>query len=78
MLPLLEALAVERLDASGLRLPAYAKARIAAYYAVTDRVSLRGEVDNLFDATYADSSYSALWILPGAPRTVRATLTIRS
>lgn len=66
------------LDASGLRLPAYAKARIAADYAVTDRVSLRGEVDNLFDATYADSSYSALWILPGAPRTVRATLTIRS
>ena len=34
----------------------------------------RVEADNLLDQRYAASSYSALWIYPGAPRTVRASL----
>lgn len=66
------------IDASRLQLPAYTKVRMAADYAITDRIGVRGEIDNVFDTSYADSSYSALWIAPGAGRTVRATLTVRS
>lgn len=66
------------IDGSGLRLPSFVRARAAADWDVSTRFSIRGEVDNLFDARYADSSYSALWILPAAPRTARVTLTLRS
>ncbi len=65
------------IDTSGLVLPAYAKAKAAAEYAFSPRVSVRLEADNLFDAHYAQSSYSPVWVFPGAPRTVRASLKIR-
>ena len=45
-------------------------------YGLTPQVTARVEVDNLFDERYAASSYSALWIFPGAPRSVRASLRI--
>lgn len=64
------------IDASGLRLPAYWKAKAAIDYELNARTSLRLEVDNLFDERYAASSYSALWIFPGAPRSVRAALRV--
>ncbi|WP_295210141.1 TonB-dependent siderophore receptor [uncultured Brevundimonas sp.] len=57
-------------------LPAYWKAKAALDYGLTSQVTARIEVDNLFDARYAASSYSALWIYPGAPRSVRASLRI--
>jgi iron complex outermembrane receptor protein len=43
---------------------------------VSDVLRVRLEADNLFDARYAASSYSRLWVFPGAPRTVRASLRI--
>ena len=64
------------IDASGLVLPAYAKAKAAVEYAVSPLMSLRLEADNLFDAHYAQSSYSPVWVYPGAPRTLRATLRL--
>jgi len=57
-------------------LPAYWKAKAALDYGLTPQVTARIEVDNLFDERYAASSYSALWIYPGAPRSVRASLRI--
>ncbi|USQ97409.1 TonB-dependent siderophore receptor [Caulobacter sp. RL271] len=65
------------LDGSGLRLPAYWKAKAALAYGLTPGLDLRLDVDNLFDAHYAQSSYSPVWVFPGAPRTVRATLRAR-
>ncbi|WP_447725598.1 TonB-dependent siderophore receptor [Sphingomonas koreensis] len=62
------------LDRSGLLLPAYVKLKAAVEAPLTDHLRFRLEADNLLDARYAASSYSALWIYPGAPRTVRATL----
>ncbi len=59
-----------------VRLPAYWKAKAALDYGLTPQVTARIEVDNLFDERYAASSYSALWIFPGAPRSVRASLRI--
>ncbi len=64
------------IDGSGLVLPAYVKAKAAIEYAFSPRVSLRLEADNLFDARYAQSSYSPVWIFPGAPRTVRASMRL--
>ena len=57
-------------------LPAYWKAKAALDYGLTRQVTARVEVDNLFDERYAASSYSALWIFPGAPRSVRASLRV--
>ena len=62
------------LDGSGVRLPAYWKAKAALEYGLTPQITARIEVDNLFDERYAQSSYSPLWIFPGAPRSVRASI----
>ena len=55
-------------------LPEYVKAKAAIEAPLTKNLRFRLEADNLFDKRYAASSYSALWIYPGAPRTVRASL----
>lgn len=55
-------------------LPDYVKAKAAIEAPVTENLRFRLEADNLFDQRYAASSYSALWIYPGAPRTIRASL----
>jgi len=60
--------------ATPVLLPDYLKAKAAIEAPLFEHVRLRLEADNLFDARYAASSYSALWIYPGAPRTVRASL----
>jgi iron complex outermembrane receptor protein len=64
------------LDAVPLVLPSYVKAKAAIEASVADGLRFRLEADNLFDAHYAASSYSRLWIFPGAPRTVRASLRL--
>ncbi|MBM3929442.1 MAG: TonB-dependent receptor, partial [Sphingomonadales bacterium] len=65
------------IDGSGLVLPAYVKAKAAIDYAISRRVAFRVEADNLFDARFAQSSYSPVWIYPGAPRTVRLSLRLQ-
>ncbi|MEH3041099.1 MAG: TonB-dependent siderophore receptor [Sphingomonas paucimobilis] len=57
------------------RLPAYTIARAVVSYAVTDRVTARADVDNLFDTYYISSSYANVWTVPGAPRNVRLTVS---
>lgn len=64
------------LDATPLVLPDYVKAKAAVEAPVAPGLRFRLEADNLFDARYAASSYSRLWIYPGAPRTVRASLRL--
>ena len=65
------------LAANGVRLPAYWKLKAAADYDLTRQLTARIEVDNLLDEDYAASSYSALWISRGAPRSVRLSLRVR-
>lgn len=64
------------IDSSGLILPAYVKAKAAVDYALSARTALRIEADNLFDARFAQSSYSPVWVYPGAPRTIRVSLRL--
>ena len=65
------------LAAAGVRLPAYWKVKAAADYDLTRQLTARVEVDNLLDEDYAASSYSALWISRGAPRSVRLSVRMR-
>lgn len=64
------------LTARPVILPDYVKVKAAVEAPVTGSLRLRLEADNLLDQRYAASSYSALWIYPGAPRTVRASLRL--
>ncbi len=65
------------LDGGNLRLASYVKAKASIAYPVTEGLTARVEVDNILDQTYAQSSYSALWIYPGAPRSVLFSLAAR-
>ncbi|WP_375197133.1 TonB-dependent siderophore receptor [Sphingobium sp.] len=61
--------------ATDFYLPGYTVAKVLGSFNITDQIKLSADVTNLFDKKYYASSYSALWIQPGAPRsfTVRGT-----
>lgn len=62
------------LTATPVILPDYVKVKAAVEAPLADGLRFRLEADNLLDQRYAASSYSALWIYPGAPRTIRASV----
>lgn len=62
------------LTATPIVLPDYIKVKAAVETPIAEGLRFRLEADNLLNERYAASSYSALWIYPGAPRTVRASL----
>ena len=55
---------------SSFNLPAYTTARLLASYSPTAKLRLALSVENLFNRSYYASSYSQLWVAPGAERTV--------
>ncbi|OEZ82331.1 ferrichrome-iron receptor precursor [Janthinobacterium sp. HH106] len=55
---------------SQFTLPAYTTARLLASYAPNARLRLALSVENLFNRSYYASSYSQLWVAPGAERMV--------
>lgn len=59
---------------SGFKLPAYTTARLLSSWSPTSRLRLSLNIDNLFDKQYYASSYSQLWVSPGADRS--ATLNV--
>ncbi|HUD91393.1 MAG TPA: TonB-dependent receptor, partial [Sphingobium sp.] len=56
-------------------LPSYTIAKVLGSFNITKQIKLSADVNNLFNKKYYASSYSALWIQPGTPRsfTVRAS-----
>ncbi|QYJ85792.1 TonB-dependent siderophore receptor [Shewanella mesophila] len=58
-------------------LPSYTVVRLFTDIELADDLSLKLNIDNLFDEEYYASSYSALWTMPGAPRTYKASLKYR-
>ena len=56
-------------------LPSYTIAKLMGSVTINDQFKLSANVDNLFDKKYYASSYAALWIQPGMPRsfTIRGT-----
>jgi iron complex outermembrane receptor protein len=49
-------------------------ARFNLSWQVTRGMRVHLDAENLFDRHYVESSYSDVWITPGAPRTIRARL----
>ncbi|AOF95062.1 TonB-dependent siderophore receptor [Sphingobium sp. RAC03] len=63
--------------AADFYLPSYTIAKILGSVTINDQFKLSANVDNLFDKKYYASSYAALWVQPGVPRsfTIRGTFT---
>lgn len=61
--------------ASNYFLPSATLTRVIGSFDVTDRITVSGNIDNLFDVRWFANSYSALWTFPGSPRSfsVRAS-----
>ena len=62
---------------TNFKLPAYTVARAFAAYDPTPATTLRLDIDNLANATYYTNSFSALWVQPGAPRSLRLSAAFR-
>ncbi|MGK9522783.1 TonB-dependent receptor, partial [Salmonella enterica subsp. enterica] len=62
--------------ADSFTLPSYTLVDLLAYWQLSKQARLTLNVHNLFDRDYYASSYSALWIAPGAGRTVRLGLRL--
>ncbi|WP_409553276.1 TonB-dependent siderophore receptor [Aliiglaciecola sp. M165] len=56
-------------------LPSYTIARAFVNYEINDSISIRAEIDNLFDETYYVNSFADVWIQPGTPRNFRISAT---
>jgi iron complex outermembrane receptor protein len=55
------------------KLSEYTTVRIASNYEITDSITLRAEVNNLFDEEYYTNSYASVWVQPGSPRSFRVS-----
>ena len=62
---------------TAFKLPAYTVVRAFAAYEISRAMTLRLDVDNLFDQTYYTNSFSSLWVQPGTPRSVRLSASVR-
>jgi iron complex outermembrane receptor protein len=63
--------------ATNFELPDYTLTRVFADYSVNSTLTLRAEIDNLFDETWYSNSFSSLWVQPGMPRSYRFSANIR-
>ena len=59
------------------RLPSYTTVQIAANYDVSKSLSLRAEINNLFDEEYYTNSYADVWVQSGTPFNARLSATFR-
>ena len=58
-------------------LPDYITFRAFAEYNITDAISARVDVDNIFDEDHFLNSFASLWVQPGEPRRFKASLAYR-
>lgn len=56
--------------ATTFELPAYTTAKLVGHWRISPTLRATLDIDNLFDTTYYSSSYSRVWVTPGAARTV--------
>lgn len=58
---------------SDFELPDYTTVRAFADIGLSESISLRLDVDNIFDETFYTNSFADVWVQPGDPRRVRLT-----
>lgn len=62
---------------TNFKLPAYTVTRTFAAYEMTKSITLRLDIDNMFNETYYTNSFSALWVQPGTPRSARVSVAFK-
>lgn len=60
---------------SDFTLPDYTTVRLFGEIEPVEGLSVRLDVDNLFDETFYTNSYADVWVEPGAPRSFRLTVS---
>jgi len=61
---------------SGFELPGYTSVDLLARYKATQDLTLGVNLNNAFDRTYYERSYSNLWVMPGEPRNLSLSLSL--
>lgn len=61
---------------SNFMLPAYTTVKLVADYAISPRMQVNLQVNNLFNRQYFASAYSQVWVQPGTERHLSANLRI--
>ncbi len=64
------------MTATDFYLPGYTAARIFGEVEVSDSMTLRLDVDNLFDEEFYTNSWADVWVEPGAPLRYRLTAAV--
>ena len=55
-------------------LPSYTLVNLFANVALSDKLDLNVNIDNLLDEEYYANSYFEAWTMPGAPRSIKASV----
>lgn len=61
---------------SGFELPGYTTVDLLARYQASENLTLGLNLNNLFDRTYYERSYSNVWVMPGDPRNLSLSLSL--
>ncbi|MCQ4282150.1 TonB-dependent siderophore receptor [Pseudomonas stutzeri] len=61
---------------SGFELPGYTTVDLLARYKATQNLTLGVNLNNAFDRTYYERSYSNVWVMPGEPRNLSVSLSL--
>ena len=61
---------------SGFELPGYTTVDLLARYKATQDLTLGANLNNAFDRTYYERSYSNVWVMPGEPRNLSLSLSL--
>jgi len=61
---------------SGFELPGYTTVDLLARYKATEDLTLGVNLNNAFDRTYYERSYSNVWVMPGEPRNLSLSLSL--
>lgn len=62
---------------SDFRLDAYETLDLLAHYKLSPDVTLGVNLNNLFDRKYYERSYNSVWVLPGEPRNLNFSLSLK-
>lgn len=61
---------------SDFELPSYTTVDLLARYQATQNLTLGVNLNNAFDRTYYERSYSNVWVMPGDPRDLSLSLSL--
>ncbi len=61
---------------SGFELPGYTTVDLLTRYKATQDLTLGVNLNNAFDRTYYERSYSNVWVMPGEPRNLSVSLSL--